>query len=67
MGALIGIALMVLIMVLLLWANAQEPIPTFLLICFLVLPAIVIVGILAALLQRIHQINGGEEDEAAQY
>ena len=67
LGALIGIALMVLIMVLLLWANAQEPIPTFLLICFLVLPAIVIVGILAALLQRIHQIKGGEEDEAAQY
>ena len=31
------------------------------------IPVIVIIGVLAALYQRIKQIRGGEEDAAAQY
>lgn len=67
LGAAIGIALMVLIIVLLLWANKQEPVPVLLLICMLFIPSAVIICVIAALLQRIRQIKGGEEDEASQY
>ena len=31
------------------------------------IPAVMIIGVLAALYQRIKQIRGGEEDAAAQY
>ena len=67
LGAVLGIVLMAVIIVVLLWANAQEPLPALLLIILLLLPSVVIICVIVALIQRIHQIKGGEEDEAAQY
>lgn len=66
-GAIIGIVFMALMIILMLWANSQDPLPTFLLVCLVLIPAIIIICIIVALVQRIQQIKGGEEDEAAQY
>ncbi len=61
MGALIGLFV---------WAftlapEESPPLPMMIFIC--AVPAVIIIGILIALIQRIKQIKGGEEDAAAQY
>ena len=50
-----------------LWANGQAPLPIGILLLIVAVPVIVIVCIVAVLIQRIKEIKGGEEDEAAQY
>ena len=50
-----------------LWANGQSPLPIGLLLLIIAVPVIVIICIVAVLIQRIKEIKGGEEDEAAQY
>ena len=70
-GALIGASIMILIMALvfglLIWANMQDPLPMWLFLAILAVPAIIIISILVVLAQRIKEIEGGEEDEAAKY
>ena len=70
-GPLIAAAVMVVLMgwliALVLWANAVEPAPWWILALVLVIFAGIIVGVLLALLERMREINGGEEDEAVQY
>ena len=70
-GALIGASIMILVMALIfgltLWGNTQEPLPLGILLAILAIPAIIIICILVVLAQRIKEIEGGEEDEAAQY
>ena len=61
MGALIG---------LIVWGftvDAADAPPIGVVIAIAAIPAVMIVGVLAALYQRIKQIRGGEEDAAAQY
>ena len=67
LGALIVIALIAPALVGILWANGQSPLPPGILVLFVAVPVIVIVCIVAVLIQRIKEIKGGEEDEAAQY
>ena len=67
LGALIVIALIAPALVGILWANGQSPLPTGILVLFVAVPVIVIICIVAVLIQRIKEIKGGEEDEAAQY
>ena len=50
-----------------LWANGQSPLPIGILLLIAGVPVIVIVCIVTVLIQRIKEIKGGEEDEAAQY
>lgn len=70
-GALIGAASMTVIMAVIigfiLWAHLQEPLPIGLLLVIIAAPAAIIIGTLAALIGRIKEIKGGEEDEASQY
>ena len=66
-GAAIIIALILPALVIILWANGQDPLPRPLLALFIAVPAIVIACIVAVLIQRIKEIKGGEEDEAAKY
>lgn len=70
-GALIGAASMIVIMamiiIFMLWANAQEPLPIGLLVFIIGGPVIIIIGTLTALAIRIKEIKGGEEDEASKY
>jgi len=67
LGAAIIIALILPALFIILWANGQDPLPPWLLVLFLAVFAVVIVSIVAVLVQRIKEIKGGEEDEAAQY
>lgn len=70
-GAFAGAAIMIVLMgafiAIMLWANVQEPIPTGVLLFFIAIPAIIIVCIVAVLIGRIKEIEGGEEDEASKY
>jgi DNA-binding transcriptional MerR regulator len=61
MGGLIGVMV---------WAFAVDPQnapPLWVEVLLVAIPAVVIVGVLLALYQRVKQIKGGEEDAAAQY
>lgn len=69
-AALVMILLMVGVMVLLMWAYTVEPEgapPPAVMVVFLLVPAVVIVGVLMALLQRVREIGKGEIDRAKQY
>ena len=70
-GAIIGATVMILFMlvtiVIVFWANAQDPIPLGLLLLIAGIPAVIIVGTLIALAGRMKEIDGGEEDEASKY
>ena len=70
-GAIVGAAVMVLLMlitiVIVFWANTQDPIPLGMLLLIAGIPAVIIVGTLVALAGRMKEIEGGEEDEAAKY
>ena len=71
MGAVIGgilaIIFLLLPIILLLWANSQEPLPLGVLALFIVIHAIIIICVLIVLKSRLKEIEGGEEDEAAKY
>ena len=67
LGAAIFIALLLPALLIILWANGQSPLPVPVLIAIVAIPVVVIVCVVAVLIQRIKEIKGGEEDEAAQY
>ena len=66
-GAGIMLAIMGLLIWLILWANHQDPLPVLLLIVILFIPCIIMICVTAVLIQRLREIKGGEEDDAAQY
>jgi DNA-binding transcriptional MerR regulator len=67
LGAAIVIALILPALIGILWANGQSPLPIPVLIAIVAVPVVVIGCIVTVLVQRIKEIKGGEEDEAAQY
>ena len=69
-AALVFVGLMGLTIAFLVWACTVDPVdrpPLGLLIFLIAAPLVVIVGVVLALIQRIKQIQGGEEDAASQY
>lgn len=66
-GAAIITALMAVLVLFMVWANTQDPIPLGILLFFIGIPIAVVVCVLAALAARIKEIKGGEEDEASKY
>ena len=70
-GAIIGAAVMTVLMlvtiIIVFWANAQDPIPLGLLLLITGIPAVIIAGTLIALAGRMKEIEGGEEVEASKY
>ena len=70
-GAIIGAAVMTVLMlvtiIIVFWANAQDPIPLGLLLLIAGILAVIIAGTLIALAGRMKEIEGGEEDEASKY
>lgn len=70
-GAIVGAAVMTVLMlvtiIIVFWANAQDPIPLGLLLPIAGIPAVIIAGTLIALAGRMKEIEGGEEDEASKY
>ena len=70
-GAIVGAAVMTVLMlvtiIIVFWANAQDPIPLGLLLLIAGIPAVIIAGTHIALAGRMKEIEGGEEDEASKY
>lgn len=66
-AAFLTIAVMGAVIVLLGWLILDDPEAPKALIALIILPVVVILGVLAALYQRVKQIQGGEEDAAAKY
>ena len=69
-AAVVVLAMMAAFIALIVWGftvDAADAPPIGVVIGLSAIPVIVIIGVLAALYQRIKQIRGGEEDAAAQY
>lgn len=70
-GPIIAAACMIVFMIfftgLILWGNSVDPIPFGILLFLMIFPAAVVIGVTIALIQRIKEIEGGEEDEASKY
>lgn len=71
MGAALGGGIMMVLMAVLIgimiWAYMEDPIPAGVLLFVIGIPAVVIIGVIAALVGRVREIEGGEEDEASKY
>ena len=71
LGAIIAGILMILLMLVpaaaIIWATKVEQVPILVIIAFTVVPIALAVCILVALVGRIKEIEGGEEDEASKY
>ena len=70
LATIVMVALMAGIIALIVWAVTVDPVgapPLGILIFLIAFPAVVICGVLIALIQRFKQIKGGEEDAASQY
>ena len=71
LGAILGAGLIIILMLLLiclvLWSNHQQPISGLILAAVIFFPAVIVVCVVAVLIQRLKEIRGGEEDDAAQY
>ena len=65
--ALVFIVILGVVIAAVLWGYAREPVPLWLIVPYVAVLAGLIVGIVAALIQRLREIKKGEEDEAAQY
>ena len=61
------ILLVSILMIVLLSLNSSEPMPIGILLYFIVIGALLIAGIVIALVQRMKEIDGGEVDEARKY
>lgn len=66
-AATLVITLLIAIIGLVVWINSFDPIPTPVLIIFIVPNCLAIIGIIVALTQRFKEIDGGEEYEARKY
>ncbi|MCI8839831.1 MAG: MerR family transcriptional regulator [Oscillospiraceae bacterium] len=69
-AAVVVLAMMAAFIALIVWGftvSPEDAPPIGVIIGLAVIPVVVIIGVLAALYQRIKQIRGGEEDAAAQY
>ncbi len=66
-AALVMAAAMALMVVFVLWMDTMEPLPLGLLLFILAIPALIMVGVIYAVYERIQEIKGGEEDEASKY
>lgn len=70
LAAMVFCVLMIAVEALFLWAVWMDPEaapPFFVLAVFVAVPAVFIAGTMIALVQRLKEIEGGEEDVAAQY
>ncbi|MDE7222628.1 MAG: MerR family transcriptional regulator [Acetatifactor sp.] len=70
-GAILGAGVMLFFMlapvVVILWVRRSASIPLWALVLFLGITIVTCVGLVAALVGRIREIKGGEEDEASKY
>lgn len=67
LAAVVFILLMFALTGILVWAYTQDPIPNLLFGLLLLVPIVTVCAIIIALIQRIKELEGGEEDAASKY
>ena len=67
LAAIVFILIMTSIVGILIWGYTQDPIPNLLFGLFLLIPIVFVLAVIIALLQRIRELEGGEEDAARKY
>ena len=71
MGAALGGGIMVIFMAamigIMIWGCMEDPVPIGFMLFMIGIPAAVIIGVIAALIGRVKEIKGGEEEEASKY
>lgn len=67
LAAIIFILIMAALIGTMVWGYTQDPIPNLLFGLFLLVPLFIICAVIVALLQRIRELEGGEEDVARKY
>lgn len=71
MGAVLGGGILILpmaaLMIAMVWGSMAGQVPIGALLFMIAVPAVVIIGAVAALIGRVKEIEGGEEDEASKY
>ena len=66
-SAIVMVVFLVFFIGIILWGNSQDPLPNVLLVCIVLIPVCIVVGIGIALAQRMKELKGGELDEAGKY
>lgn len=66
-AALVFILIMFAVIGMLIWAYTEDPIPGLLFGVIMLVPIVVILAVIVALLQRLKDLEGGEEDAARKY
>ena len=66
-AALVFILIMFAVIGMLIWAYTEDPIPDLLFGVIMLVPIVVILAVIVALLQRLKDLEGGEEDAARKY
>lgn len=61
------ILFMVLLILAMIWGYTEDPIPVWLIGFFILIPTTMIIAIIVSLIQRMKEIEGGEEDVARKY
>lgn len=67
LGGVITIIFMLAFIALMVWASLSDGMPAPFLIGMIAIPVIIVLCVVFALISRIKEINGGEEDEASKY
>lgn len=71
MGAALGGGIMIVFMAAMIgfmvWGCMEDPVPIWAMVFMIGIPAAVIIGVIAAMIGRVREIKGGEEDEASKY
>ena len=71
MGAALGGGIMIVFMAAMIgfmvWGCMEDPVPIGVMLFMIGIPAAVIIGVIAAMIGRVREIEGGEEDEASKY
>lgn len=66
-AAVVFILIMIALIGMFIWGYTQDPLPNLVFVVFLLVPITVILAVIIALLQRIKELEGGEEDAARKY
>lgn len=61
------ILFMILLILAMIWGYTEDPIPVWLIGFFILIPTTVIIAVIVSLIQRMKEIEGGEEDVARKY
>lgn len=67
LAAVVFILIMIALIGMFIWGYTQDPLPNLVFVLFLLVPITAVLAVIIALLQRIKELEGGEEDVARKY